>query len=153
VTPGTSAARRPARAPWFLTKLHPEGFLVSLTGDPGLPRRWVRQVSDGESVETFPETDRFTDAEVAGWPDVVAVRAPGVPVGRRLPPVVPPERYATESLPVYDRRVFRWRVWLDAEPRPDMWFADPDDDRAYGRWRDSDPIVRGVDGGSSRGEA
>lgn len=56
---------------------------------------------------------------------------------KRLPEVEPPEQYATESLPDYNARVYRWRVWLDQEPRPDLWYASTPECQNYRKWAGS----------------
>lgn len=59
----------------------------------------------------------------------------------RMPPVVLPDRYQTESEPVYNERVYRWRCWLATEPRPFLWYASENEVKAYKNWTTSNPIL------------
>ncbi len=60
---------------------------------------------------------------------------PGYP--RKLPDLTQkPRRYSTESDNTYTQRCWKWRVWLDAEPRPDQWYATDKEVTEYRGWRD-----------------
>lgn len=121
-------------------KLSPTGDVVQWQGPPHYPGGpcWELLVGNGTWLDRQSE---FTDAEVADWPNLGVLRR-HPPPARRMPPCAFPPQWATESAPVYAARVYRWRVWLLHEPRPDLWFADPDDVVAYQVWRETDPVGR-----------
>lgn len=129
----------PTRLP-FLVKLHPSGFLVARTEAASL-YPWVLlgvlDVYRGDVEEDDPHT--FTDEQAAPWPDLAVVPRPGEGFVR-MPEVVPPARYATESDPVYLERVFRWRQWLGGHA--DRWYAPTNEIKAFETWAASDPVGR-----------
>lgn len=60
---------------------------------------------------------------------------------KKLPPVNLPEQYSKETDSVYKERCYRWRVWLDMEPRPAFWYATEQEIQLYRKWRDTEPIL------------
>jgi hypothetical protein len=65
-----------------------------------------------------------------------------IPDPIKLPPVRKPARYEQETDRQYGDRVYRWRVWLNTEPRPAFWFASDYEVSNYRSWAATNPTER-----------
>lgn len=62
-----------------------------------------------------------------------------IPDPVKLPLCSRPDRYEQETDKQYGDRIYRWRVWLNTEPRPAFWFAGESEIKEYQTWRNSNP--------------